>query len=423
MVVHGSNVRDAQTTCEWKRRVKILGGVFTMHVRWSFCGAAATFMQVIHSLFACDVKATWEMYSPVLTLHTPYIHLTAVLNDLRGVLGVHLEEQSNGKLNYEVLETCRKKAQQSGTCWSAKSTCLQYSLILEQRERFFHLFGSGTIKCLHVVSILTNLKPAHLNCLLTYTIHMMTKLVIWPFTVLDPPHESFSEYSLTSKDYIPHHPTFETNNRRWTTEEHICLLKCKRANATKPHNKKVEEHNATFARAPSDTYTRTREGCHQQMEKLVGLTPAGLERRIDAKIDELERKIADNTRFASRWDGVLEGSCRQQKDKMVGLTRAGLCGRIDAKIDELDNGAYIDLASILARELQVGKRPVPHLLTGKCHRSCRLRGQLVLYARYDQDKWEKLRPRHTTKLLRPNLIILFSKIQIAEAIVYPWNGV
>ncbi|KXS94112.1 hypothetical protein AC578_7500 [Pseudocercospora eumusae] len=80
--------------------------------------------------------------------------------------------------------------------------------------------------------------------------------------------------------------------RLWTDEEYLCLLKCWRANVTLPHAKKVEAHNATFPRAPGDTHMRTREGCRQQMDNIVGLRHAGLYGRIDAKIDELEKKIA-----------------------------------------------------------------------------------------------------------------------------------
>ncbi|KAF7191018.1 hypothetical protein HII31_07642 [Pseudocercospora fuligena] len=79
--------------------------------------------------------------------------------------------------------------------------------------------------------------------------------------------------------------------RLWTDEEHLCLLRCWRANVALPHAKKVEAHNETFPRAAGDTHMRTREGCRQQMDKIVGLTPSGLYGRIDAKIDELEKKI------------------------------------------------------------------------------------------------------------------------------------
>ncbi|EME83172.1 uncharacterized protein MYCFIDRAFT_84855 [Pseudocercospora fijiensis CIRAD86] len=52
------------------------------------------------------------------------------------------------------------------------------------------------------------------------------------------------------------------------------------------------DNRGNHRHAPGDTHMRTREGCRQQMDKMVGLTRAGLDKRIEAKIEELEKEIA-----------------------------------------------------------------------------------------------------------------------------------
>ena len=86
-----------------------------------------------------------------------------------------------------------------------------------------------------------------------------------------------------------------TAPRPWSKAENVSLLKTWRDNLDDRnvfHQQKADIHNKTFLHNGEEG-VRTKEGCTQQMDKLVKRTPAGMVDRINAKIAELEAEIAD----------------------------------------------------------------------------------------------------------------------------------